>query len=92
MHIQGEDGELSGSYRGRYRVRDRALPPEVAFSFQGEGKDTAAVLVWEGAGSSKGELRLRLLTPETMEVEWHATRLSGPSSLVSGTAVLIRRR
>ncbi len=92
MRVESADGELRGHYRGRYRVLDQAIGPEVAFSFRGKPTGDEARVVWEGTGGSRGEARLRLLTEETMEVEWHATRLNSPSSLVAGSAELTRRK
>jgi hypothetical protein len=86
-----EDGAvLRGSYRGRYRVPDRPISPDVSFEFEGPaGKGQTVELGWTGSGGAEGRVRLTALTRVSMEVNWWATRL-GSLGLVSGTAVLIR--
>jgi hypothetical protein len=89
--IVEEAGLLRGRYYARYRVTDRAISPEVIFQFEGwPGKD-AAVLEWSGGGRASGEVRLKLISENSMEVNWSATELGSSPGLAAGTAVLIRR-
>ncbi len=89
--IVEEAGLLRGRYYARYRVTDRAISPEVIFQFEGwPGKDTA-VLEWSGGGGARGEVRLKLISENSMEVNWSATELGSSPGLAAGTAVLIRR-
>jgi len=89
--IVEEAGLLRGRYYARYRVTDRAISPEVIFQFEGwPGKD-AAVLEWSGGGGARGEVRLKLISENSMEVNWSATELGSSPGLAAGTAVLIRR-
>ena len=89
--IVEETGGLRGRYYGRYRVTDRAISPEVIFSFEGRPQQDAAVLEWRGGGGARGEIRLKLLSENSMEVSWSATQLGSSPGLASGTAVLVRR-
>lgn len=93
LRVEESGKELRGSYRARYRVIDRALRPDINFSFVGtsEGSEEAVLVRWTGMGGARGEANLKLLTRETMEMEWHATRMSSPSMLASGYAVLTRK-
>jgi curved DNA-binding protein CbpA len=88
--ITEENGVLRGKYRGRYRVTDRPISPNVNFEFTGPaGKGETVELGWSGAEGAEGRVRLKAITPVSMEVSWWATRM-GALDLTSGTAVLIR--
>jgi plasmid stabilization system protein ParE len=89
--IVEEAGLLRGRYYGRYRVTDRAISPEVIFQFEGRPQQDAAVLEWQGGGGMRGEIRLKLLSENSMEVTWSATELGATPGLAAGTAVLVRR-
>lgn len=89
LFIAGDDGTLRGRYRARYKVEDRAISPDVLFSF--EGPAVASTLPWSGAGDASGDVSLRLLSPNTLEVSWKATRMGPALGLASGTAILTRR-
>lgn len=85
-------GALHGRYRARYRVPDRAISPDVAFQFTGKEGEDSVHLPWTGPGGAKGEVRLRLLNPDSLEVAWVASHLGTAQGLGSGTATLVRRR
>ena len=85
-------GSISGRYRARYRISDQALSPEVIFLFEGSASDVEAHFLWTGAANSRGEVRLKLLSSNSMEVNWWTTELGTWRGLASGTAVLTRRR
>jgi curved DNA-binding protein CbpA len=89
--IVEEAGVLRGRYYGRYRVSDRAISPEVIFQFEGRPQPEVAVLEWHGGGGAHGEIRLKLLSENAMEVNWSAAELGSPPGLAAGTAVLVRR-
>jgi hypothetical protein len=85
-----ETGLLRGRYRARYRVADRPISSEVTFRFEGKAGGEAVSLDWTGAGGSRGELKLKLLSRNSMQLEWIATELGSQMGLASGTAVLTR--
>lgn len=89
--ITEDRGVVRGRYRGRYRVPDRAISPEVDFRFQGQVNDEG-LYSWFGRGGARGEVRLRLISPETLQVVWLASDLGRQMGLGSGTAVLVRQR
>jgi len=90
LAIAEESGVLHGRYRSRYRVTDRPISPDVEFEFTGAaGKAEAMEFTWEGTGGAQGRVRLKAVTPISMEVRWWATRM-GALDLTEGTAVLIR--
>jgi hypothetical protein len=87
-----EAGVLRGRYRARYEVADRPISSEVAFRFQGKADHGDATLDWDGAGGARGELKLKLLSRNSMRLEWIATELGSQLGLASGTAILTRRQ
>jgi curved DNA-binding protein CbpA len=89
--VTEESGIVRGRYWARYRVADRAISPEVFFRFQGEANETG-MYSWAGRGGARGEVRLRLISDETLQVAWLASELGQQMGLSSGTAVLIRQK
>lgn len=89
--IGGQGGTLLGRYRGRYRVADRAISPEVQFAFEGQAGGGNR-FQWTGNGGAKGEVELKRLSENALSVDWHTTQLGRQVSLSSGTAVLVRRQ
>jgi len=89
LKITEESSLLFGRYRARYRVADRTLWPEVSFEFQ--GKRAQETYGWRGAGGGRGEVRLKCLGADRLEVTWWASKLGEQFSLASGTAVLVRQ-
>jgi curved DNA-binding protein CbpA len=87
-----EQGEvIKGRYRARYDVMDRPISPQVTFQFEGRPEGESASLRWSAAGGAKGELKLKLLSRNSMEANWMATELGSQPGLASGIAVLIRK-
>jgi len=88
--IHEVNGVLMGRYRARFIVSDRAISPEVVFQFQGRPGSDSSRIPWTGPGGAKGEVKLKLLTANSMEVAWVAHDLGTSLGLAYGTAVLIR--
>ena len=91
LRLTEESGVVHGRYQARYHITDQAIPPTVAFQFEGPAGPDGASLPWNGTGGAKGEVRVRLLTSETLEVTWVASQLSAELGLISGTATLVRK-
>ncbi len=90
--VVGERNDLlSGRYRARYKVADRAMSPEVEFFFQGAAAGDRRY-GWRGNGGAKGEIQLKLLSDNALSLNWFASELGLHPMLGSGTAVLVRRR
>ena len=85
------DTHLWGRYRARYRVPDQALSPAVEFQFEGRAGSTERY-AWSGNGGARGEVRLKLLSENSLSVDWFTSQLGRALSLSSGTAVLVRRQ
>jgi hypothetical protein len=90
--IVEQSGILRGRYRARYRIPDRPISAEVTFSFEGKHNPGTADLPWTGAGGAKGNLKLKLISRDKVELSWIATELGSQMGLASGTAVLTRRQ
>jgi curved DNA-binding protein CbpA len=89
--ITEEGGVIHGRYRSRFLIVDRAISPEVNFTFTGPRNGMQCNCQWTGAGGAKGELTLRLTSDNSMRIDWSASDLGTQQGLISGTAVLTRR-
>jgi hypothetical protein len=89
-----EDGsQLKGTYRGRYRIPDKAVSSEVSFGFEGRWSDQkTARILWRARSGSEGSGELRMLSGERLQVNWWTTRFASAAELGSGSAKLIRQR
>ncbi len=87
---------VHGKYRARFHIGDRAITPDVDFSFSGPSDTNTSsgmtvTYPWTGAAGAKGELTLTLVTENSLRVDWTTTDLGTQQGLASGTAVLTRR-
>jgi curved DNA-binding protein CbpA len=89
--ITEENGMMHGRYRSRFVIADRAISPDVNFTFGGTPSGTQCTCQWTGAGGARGELTLKLTSENAMRVDWIASDLGSQQGLASGTAVLTRR-
>jgi DnaJ domain len=90
--ITEDNGTLYGKYRSRFEIVDRAISPDVNFTFTGPSSNSGQVsLPWLGGGGAKGEVTIKLLSDTSMRIEWKASELGTQQGLNSGTAVLTRR-
>ncbi len=92
--LLSENGEtLSGNYRARYVIPDKAISPQVSFHLEGKaGPDGKARLGWTAANGAKGEAELTLSPRGVMDFRWWSTELAETTGLSSGSARLIRQR
>lgn len=91
--LSEKDGDLSGDYRARYVVPDKAISPQVAFHLQGRANsERRARVEWSSAGGARGEAELSLSAPGVMDLRWWSTEFGGQPGLNSGTAKLVRQR
>ena len=90
--INEDGGMIYGRYRARFDVADRPISPDVNFTFTGPASPgSQSGLPWTGAGGAKGELTLKLVSENSMKIDWTATELGTQLGLEGGTAVLTRR-
>lgn len=90
--INEEAGIIYGRYRGRFEVVDRPISPDVNFTFTGPSNSASqAGFPWTGSGGAKGDVTLKLVSENSMKIDWTATELGTQLGLDGGTAVLTRR-
>jgi curved DNA-binding protein CbpA len=89
--ITEESGVIHGRYRSRFQIVDRAISPDVNFTFTGTPNGPQFNCLWTGAGGAKGELTLKLTSENSLRIDWTASELGTLQGLNSGTAVLTRR-
>jgi curved DNA-binding protein CbpA len=89
--VTEENGMIHGRYRSRFVIADRAISPDVNFTFSGTPGGTQCACQWTGGGGARGELTLKLTSENSMRVDWVASDLGSQLGLGSGTAVLTRR-
>ncbi|MGA2715915.1 MAG: J domain-containing protein [Bryobacteraceae bacterium] len=90
--ISEENGTIHGKYRARFQVVDRAISPDVNFTFTGaSGAGPQATFPWTGSGGAKGELTLRFLSENSLRINWKASELGTEQGLDADTAILTRR-
>lgn len=90
-NITEENGTIHGRYRSRFVIADRAISPDVNFTFSGTPSGMRCNCQWTGAGGARGELTLTMTSENSMRVDWISTELGSQQGLGSGTAVLTRR-
>ena len=90
MRIRDIRGILEGQYRARYHVPDRPLSPNVGFHFAAPPGADSKSFRWSGANGLAGRVDLRLVTVNSVQVDWRVTELVEAADLVSGTAILTR--
>ncbi|MGA2186460.1 MAG: DnaJ domain-containing protein [Bryobacteraceae bacterium] len=88
--ISEESGVLYGYYTAHYLVPDGGVSPDVAFKFSGESGRDAATGTWSGMNGNRGEIRLRALSNNALEVVWVTTHMAHANSLASGKVTLSR--
>ena len=88
--ISEESGVLYGYYAAHYFVPDGGVSPEVTFKFSGESGTDSATGTWSGVNGNRGEIRLRALSNNSLEVVWVTTHMAHANSLASGKVTLSR--
>lgn len=90
--ISEENGVIYGKYRARFRIVDRAISPDVNFTFTGNSiTGSQATFPWTGAGGAKGDVTVKFISENSLRFDWNATDLGTQQGLGAGTAILTRR-
>lgn len=90
LNIRRREDMVYGEYSARYEVPDRPISPEVVFKFHGLVKGDTAFFPWKASDGSRGGIELKLLSPRTMQVNWHVTDFGSAIGVGGGSAVVIR--
>ena len=88
--ITEDNGLIHGRYRSRFVIADRAISPDVNFTFTGTANGVQCNCQWTGAGGAKGDVTMKLTSENSLRFDWIAND-PGNQGLVSGTAILTRR-
>lgn len=88
MQLALRDGQLRGKYYARYRGAEAEGSPEVRFQFA--GREGATLMPWSSSTGARGEVRIKPLSRDRVEVTWFTTVHGADDRLVSGRAVLRR--
>ena len=88
--ISEQSGVLYGYYIGQYLVPDGGVSPDVSFKFSGDSGGDAATGIWSGTNGNRGEIRLRALSNNALEVIWVTTHMEHTRALASGKVTLSR--
>jgi hypothetical protein len=89
--IVEENGVVKGKYRSRFQIADRAAYPEVNFTFTGTPSGSTLTCPWTGQGGAKGEVTMKMMSDNSLRLDWAASELGSQLGLASGTAILTRR-
>jgi curved DNA-binding protein CbpA len=93
LSLVEENGRLTGNYRARYRIPDKAISPEVALHMEGEaGAGKSGRLTWASEEGAKGVAELTLKSGDTLYMTWWTTAFGRRAALASGTAKLTRQQ
>lgn len=90
MRIRNVKGVIEGQYRARYHVPDRPLSPNVGFRFAGQSGTESTEFRWNSSNGIAGKVQLKMMTANSVQVDWRVTELADSADLVSGTAILTR--
>ena len=88
LHLFWNEGGLHGTYRARYQVGDKPIPPDVAFALAPNGTNK---FLWQANNGSRGTLKISAIDPSSIRIEWKTTVYSRGLALTAGTATLMRR-
>jgi hypothetical protein len=83
-------GIIYGYYEGRYLVPQGRVLRDVSFQFSGNAEKESAKTPWSSNDGSRGEITLRKLSEDSLEVVWFASHLGGSGRIASGRITLAR--
>ena len=86
-----QGGVVKGKYKSRFQIADRAMYPEVNFTFSGMPNGSTLTCPWTGQGGAKGEVTMKMTSDNALRIDWAASELGTQQGLASGTAILTRR-
>jgi hypothetical protein len=88
--IARQFGIIYGYYEGRYVVPQGRVPTEVSFQFSGAAESEFARTTWSSTDGSRGEITLRMLSEDSLEVVWAASHPGRPGRVTAGKITLAR--
>jgi hypothetical protein len=88
--ITRQSGVIYGYYEGRYVVPQKLAVSEVSFQFSGAAENNSARTTWSSTDGSHGEIEVRLLSKDSLDVVWVASHPGRPGRVASGKIILAR--
>jgi len=88
--ITRQFGIVYGYYQGRHVVPQGRDSRELSFQFSGTAKNESVRTIWSSTDGSRGEITLRMLSEDSLEVVWVASHPGGPGRVASGKITLAR--
>jgi hypothetical protein len=89
--VTEQQGTIQGRYRARYPGMGIPEAPMVRFYLEGKSQGDVADAVWSGPGGSKGEMQMKLASPNALQLVWSTTQPAKQSGPDSGTVALVRK-
>jgi len=83
-------GTIYGYYEGCCVVSQGRGSREVSFQFSGTTENESARTTWSSTDGSRGEITLRMLSDDSLEVVWVASHLGRSGRIASGRITLAR--
>ncbi len=91
LRVSEKNGVLHGQYHARYQVLDRAISPDVDFTFTGTLAGDALDCSWQGPGGARGKIALKFISVGTINLAWSANELGSLQWLTDGAATLVKK-
>jgi DnaJ domain len=88
--VTEQSGVIYGYFLGRYAVSGSSVSPDVDFRFSGPAGTEMTKLAWAGMNGNRGEINLRPLPGDALEVVWVTTHMEHMGNLASGQITLHR--
>lgn len=89
--VTEQQGTIQGRYRARYPGMGIPEAPMVRFYLEGKSQGDVADAAWSGPGGSKGEIQIKLVAPNNLQLVWSTTQPGTQSGPDSGTVALVRK-
>jgi len=89
--VTEQQGTIQGRYRARYPGMGIPEAPMVRFYLEGKSQGDIADATWSGAGGSKGEIQMKLASPNALQLVWSTTQPGKQTGPDSGTVALVRK-
>lgn len=89
--VTEQQGTIQGRYRARYPGMGIPEAPMVRFYLEGKSRGDIADATWSGPGGSKGEIQMKLASPNALQLVWSTTQPGKQTGPDSGTVALVRK-
>jgi hypothetical protein len=88
--ITRQSGTIYGYFEGSDIVSQKPAAKDVSFQFSFTAENESAATTWSSTDGSRGEITLRMLSEDSIEVIWVASHVGRLGRLASGRITLVR--